>query len=153
MIIEYEPKITKDYLLERASQETYLEYYLGIPVKKGLYRSPLRKDDKPTCSFYRNKNGDIILDASLLDYSFDNELFLIFIDGHKIIKDDIQNISSNRVRIKNRIEWESICICKYLNPDRILQKVFSYGDHWTKSIEGLSEDDYEQLFIKSGVKR
>ena len=60
MIIEYEPKITKDYLLERASQETYLEYYLGIPVKKGLYRSPLRKDDKPTCSFYRNKNGDII---------------------------------------------------------------------------------------------
>lgn len=100
-----------------------------------------------------NKNGDIILDASLLDYSFDNELFLIFIDGHKIIKDDIQNISSNRVRIKNRTEWESICICKYLNPDRILQKVFSYGDHWTKSIEGLSEDDYEQLFIKSGVKK
>ena len=60
MIIEYEPKITKDYLLERASQETYLEYYLGIPVKKGLYKSPLRKDDKPTCSFYRNRSGDII---------------------------------------------------------------------------------------------
>ena len=36
MVLEYEPKITKKYLLERQTQETYLEYYLGIPVKKGL---------------------------------------------------------------------------------------------------------------------
>lgn len=42
MVLEYEPKITKKYLLERQSQETYLEYYLGIPVKKGLFKSPLR---------------------------------------------------------------------------------------------------------------
>ena len=33
MVLEYEPKITKKYLLERQTQETYLEYYLGIPVK------------------------------------------------------------------------------------------------------------------------
>lgn len=60
MKFEFEPNITKDYLLERASQETYLEYYLGIPVKKGLYKSPLRQDNSPTCAFYRNKSGDII---------------------------------------------------------------------------------------------
>ena len=45
MVLEYEPKITKKYLLERQSQETYLEYYLGIPVKKGLFKSPLRNDN------------------------------------------------------------------------------------------------------------
>lgn len=61
MKLEFEPTITKQYLLDRASQETYLEYYLGIPVKKGLFKSPLRADNNPTCSFYRNKNGDIIL--------------------------------------------------------------------------------------------
>lgn len=60
MVLEYEPKITKAYLLERQSQETYLEYYLGIPVKKGLFKSPLRNDNSPTCSFYRNASGDII---------------------------------------------------------------------------------------------
>ena len=54
MVLEYEPKITKKYLLERQTQETYLEYYLGIPVKKGLFKSPLRNDNSPTCSFYRN---------------------------------------------------------------------------------------------------
>ena len=43
-----EPTITKDYLLSKYSQETYMEYYLGIPVKKGLFKSPLRIDDHPT---------------------------------------------------------------------------------------------------------
>lgn len=57
---EVEPQITKKFLLEQHSQETYLEYYLGIPVKKGLFCSPLREDNSPTCSFYRNKAGDII---------------------------------------------------------------------------------------------
>lgn len=37
-----------------------MEYYLGIPVKHGLFCSPLRKDNTPTCSFYRNGNGDLI---------------------------------------------------------------------------------------------
>lgn len=61
MKFELEPTITKQYLLDKASQETYLEYYLGVPVKKGLFKSPLRVDNNPTCSFYRTKNGDIIL--------------------------------------------------------------------------------------------
>ena len=52
--------ITKEYLLSKNSQETYLTYYLGLPVKKGLFRSPLRQDEKPTCAFYVNKKGDII---------------------------------------------------------------------------------------------
>lgn len=53
-------RITKEYLLSKNSQETYLEYYLGLPVKKGLFRSPLREDRTPTCAFYKNKTGDII---------------------------------------------------------------------------------------------
>lgn len=60
MKFEFEPNITKEYLLERNTQETYLEYYLGISVKKGLFKSPLRDDKSPTCAFYRNSNGDII---------------------------------------------------------------------------------------------
>ena len=57
---EIEPTINKQYLLSKYSEETYMEYYLGIPVKKGLFKSPLRVDNTPTCSFYRNKSGDLI---------------------------------------------------------------------------------------------
>lgn len=55
-----EPQITKKFLLDRHSQETYMEYYLGLPVKKGLFCSPLREDNTPTCSFYLNKQGELI---------------------------------------------------------------------------------------------
>ena len=37
--------------------------------------------------------GDIIVDTSNLGYSFDKDLFMIFVDGKKINNEDIQNIS------------------------------------------------------------
>lgn len=60
MDFTFEPKISKGYLLSKYSEETYMEYYLGIPVKKGLFCSPLRKDNTPTCSYFRNKSGELI---------------------------------------------------------------------------------------------
>lgn len=54
------PQINKNYLLSKYSEEQYMSYYLGLPVKKGLFKNPLRKDRKVTCSFYRNKSNDLI---------------------------------------------------------------------------------------------
>ena len=61
--------ITKEYLLERNSQETYLSYYLNVPVSKKLVRNPLRNDKRPTASFYKNKSGDIIFKDFGSDFS------------------------------------------------------------------------------------
>lgn len=57
--LEVPQRITKELLLSKYTQETYFEHYLGIPVKKGLFCSPsiIRADKKPTCAFYKNKNG------------------------------------------------------------------------------------------------
>ena len=57
---EFTPKIDKEFLLSKYSEETYMEYYLNIPVKKGLVRNPLRNDNNPTASFYRNSVGELI---------------------------------------------------------------------------------------------
>lgn len=98
---------------------------------------------------HNSKFGDIILDTSQLDYPFDRELFLVFIDGKKIQTERIQNISANRIRIlTDQPEYHTVCICKYLNPDKLLQKIFSYGDLWTNSVNSLSESEYEELFTK-----
>lgn len=52
------PTLTKKYILERISQEQIMEKYLGIPVQLGvMLKSPLRKDNNPTCSFYYNMHG------------------------------------------------------------------------------------------------
>lgn len=53
-------RVTKELLLSKNSEETYMSTYLGLPVKQGLQISPLRKDRRPTVSFYRNKRGDLI---------------------------------------------------------------------------------------------
>lgn len=59
------PTINKQWILERVTQEQIFEYYLGITVQvRKLIRSPLRKDDNPTCSFRYYNNTLIFKDFS-----------------------------------------------------------------------------------------
>lgn len=60
MDFQFEPKVTKELILSRFSEEQIMEFYLHVPIKRGLFRSPLRRDKEPTCSFYRNSSGDLI---------------------------------------------------------------------------------------------
>lgn len=60
MDFQFEPKVTKELILSRFSEEQIMEYYLHVPIKRRLFRSPLRRDKEPTCSFYRNGSGDLI---------------------------------------------------------------------------------------------
>lgn len=60
MNFSFQQKITKELILSKYSEEQIMEYYLHVPIKKGLFRSPLRKDINPTCSFYRNQSGTLI---------------------------------------------------------------------------------------------
>ncbi len=56
------PKITKDFLLSEFSEETIFCHYLGInSISKKLIRNPTRNDKNPTCGFYRNGSGVLIL--------------------------------------------------------------------------------------------
>ena len=59
--LDIAPKITKELLLSKNTQETYFEHYLGVPVKKGLFKSPtiIRADANPTCSFYKDSKGNL----------------------------------------------------------------------------------------------
>ena len=53
--------ITKELILNRIPEEQIMEHYLGVKIQKGLFRSPLRKDQKPTASFYRDRRGRLIM--------------------------------------------------------------------------------------------
>lgn len=60
MNFSFQPKLSKELILSKFSEEQLMEYYLHLKVKKGLFRSPLREDKNPTCSFYRNNRGTLI---------------------------------------------------------------------------------------------
>lgn len=94
-------------------------------------------------------NGDINLDTSELDYPFDKDLFMISIDGKKILNSNIQNVSSNRVRLTHMDgPFKQICINSFMRPDALLSQVFSYGDTWSRAVDNLSKEDYIKLFKK-----
>lgn len=57
--LEFTPSITKEYLLSKNNEETYMSYYLGIPVDKKLHLNPLRSDNKVTCAFFKGKSGTL----------------------------------------------------------------------------------------------
>ena len=62
MDITFEPiNLTKELILSRVSEERILSHYLGLPIKKGLYRNPLRNDQHITAAFFKSKtNGRIM---------------------------------------------------------------------------------------------
>lgn len=60
MDFSFKPKLSKKLILSHISEEQIMSFYLNIPIKKGLFRSPLRNDKQPTCSLYRN-NSDVLI--------------------------------------------------------------------------------------------
>ena len=116
MEIVLEPlNLTKDLILSEVSEEQIMEHYLGVKMQKGLFRSPLGKDDKPTCSFYRNKQGRLIMK----DFSgaFYGDCFSVVMEKFQcsyymalqIIANDFGIISRKDLKInKPKIEYSGI---------------------------------------------
>jgi DNA primase len=111
-----EPRITKDFLLSKNSEETYMSTYLGIPVKRGLQISPLRRDKKPTAGFYRNKKGELIFHDFGIGFN-ENFIGVVMYLNHctyqralNIIAEDFGYIerSKNREPVKLKITTEKI---------------------------------------------
>jgi hypothetical protein len=59
-MIRFTPELSKEFILQRVSEEEVFERY-GVKVVEGMFRSPLRVDRHPTCRFYRSRSGKLIL--------------------------------------------------------------------------------------------
>lgn len=58
------PKLTKEYILERISQEKIMAYYIGVPVIHdnfigNSFCNPFRDDKNPTCNYYYDKQNKL----------------------------------------------------------------------------------------------
>jgi len=66
--LKVDPKIDKEYILSRISQEEIFEYYLGVEVQTHEHiRSPLRRDRHPTCNFEYYKGKLYFMDWAMFD--------------------------------------------------------------------------------------
>ena len=112
MNFSFEPSLSKELILSRFSEEQLMEYYLHIPVKKGLFRSPLRKDKNPTCSFFRNSRGILMFKDFATNQCLDifsivqNKFNCNYYEALKIIANDFgiiqnKNLKKNLGKINN----------------------------------------------------
>ena len=107
-------------------------------------------------------NRDILISQDHLGYSFDKDLFMISINGWKINYHNIQNINNHRFRITTdnieetsempyplgRSSVPTIYLYRFLQPDKLLSKLYSYSDKWSDAVDGLSVSDYTNLLTK-----
>lgn len=104
MDFSFKPKLTKDLILSRFSEEQIMEYYLRVPIKKGLFCSPLRNDRHTTCSFYRANNGNLIFKdfatgQHLNCFSVVQEIFRCnYFEALKIIANDFGIVKDNTLK-------------------------------------------------------
>lgn len=155
MDFTFEPKITKGYLLSKYSEETYMEYYLGIKVKKGLFRSPLRQDNTPTCSFYRNKSGELIFHDFSGDFygNFINVVMRKYNVGYykaiELIAQDFGFINKNETREVHIKESESKIIKGKPANIRVEIKDFTKKElNWWKEY-GITKEILEKFHVYS----
>ena len=66
------PIVTKRWLFERVTEEEVLEFYTGCKVETGYhFRSPVRKDNNPTCSYNYGQDGRPRFKDWALDRTYD----------------------------------------------------------------------------------
>lgn len=154
---ELERSITKEFLLSKHSQEKYMEHYTGVQVKKGLFISPLRADSKPTCAYYKNKSGDLILkdfNGSFCGNFISVVMFKFDCSYHKaldIIANDFGFIKSKTLKINPpKIEYSGAILEETKTADiKIEVKEFSERElNWWKGF-GISESTLKKYKVYS----
>jgi hypothetical protein len=97
------PKITKDFVLSRVTEELIFSRYLGEPIEFNTrYRSPLRDDSNPTCTF-KLRNGRLMFKDWSGHFAGDCFDFVMkmfgvsFIEALKLISQDFNLIEKKAI--------------------------------------------------------
>ena len=87
--------------------------------------------------------GDIIVDASKLTYNLNNNLYMVWVNGKKIPRENITNISRNRLKINTDCQSiGTVCITKYIDDVDYLSDLFSSNESlWDSIINAMSVEE------------
>lgn len=117
------PKLTKEYILERISQEDIMFKYLQIPVNEetmfgNSFCNPFRKDEDPTCNYYYTAGKLRIRDfgGDLQDRLYNMDVFDVVGHIHRIKSNDKQGF-----KIIQNIIAKDFNIHKYKNNQEEIQ--------------------------------
>lgn len=148
-------KITKELIESKITQETLMETYYGVSIRKGLFKSTMRYDKNPTVSYYKNKNGRLIVKDFGSDFCGDwiyvvrNKFNCSYQKALQIVANDfniihIPNLEKNQVKYSNKIienKEESLIQVE-------IKEFNDYELNWWKSY-GISKDTLKKFKVFS----
>ena len=99
-------------------------------------------------------SGNIVLDASKLTLGFDKDLFMVYVNGRKVLPDSIVNISPSMLQIREATDSiHNVSIFKYVSNEQILTDLFtSTEDTLTRVYNSLPPEVINKLFKKDTMK-
>jgi len=150
----YVSNLNRDYIYKTFSQEAIFEAY-GVPVVKGNFVSPFRRDRSPTCAFqyygntlryYDNRPGEFCGDAISLVMHLKNLSFQeALLDIYNTLKGSLNSITLN----KNNGDFEPVKTTKKPTEIRLKFKEFSKEDLEYWSQYGIGLDTLHKFNIHS----
>lgn len=94
-------------------------------------------------------NGNIIVDKKLLDYGLSSDMYMVWVNGKKIAKEDIVDIDTTHMRIMSAEESiKNFCVSKYIDFAAISEKFKSddKSSNWEKVIAKIINSNAESIF-------
>ena len=132
------------------------DIYLSLPCREGdrldvIYVPSMFKDICMIPSI--PVSGDIVVDKSELGYNLSTDLYMVWVNGKKIPKEQVVDIDSTHMRIISDVQTtETVCITQYIPDIDVLIQPFRENEAlWDQVTAKLTKEDIEKLLSINGI--
>lgn len=135
---------------------TDLSMYIQLPLLKGdkldIFYVPSSLTElimEPTIPI----DGNIVVDKTKISYNLNKELYLFFVNGKKINKNQMIDISSTNLMITRDIETvKNLCLIKHITDDVTLKQLFDDNiSSWDNIMNNITEEELYTLMNIIGI--
>lgn len=132
---------------------THIRLYFNIILQEGdtidVFYLPFEMEE--TAIIDQAENNVVEVNRENIKYGLDKSIYMIFINGKKVKKDNIINISPTKLLLKDTDGINNISIIKYIKDDEILSSILPKTDLITDIIDSLKPIVFDKLYENSPI--
>lgn len=92
------------------------------------------------------ENNTVFINNTAIKYGLDKDIYMIFVNGKRLNPDQIVNVSSTVIKIKNAESIYNLTIVKYIKDIDILSEMFNDNDTMSTFIGNLTVNQFDTVF-------
>lgn len=99
--------------------------------------------------------GKVILDRNRLRYNLSRDLHLFFVNGKKVHREQLKDISSTRVKLVEDVKSvDNLSIISHIPEDKVLVDLFlGNGSNLDSIINSMTDAEYLEIFGSTGISK